>query len=206
MKRITIALAGLVLVACSSVERRDPGAEGIPTVEYNARDLQILAASMAESMIRDRDLNLLQGAGGEADPRPVVYVGKVQNRTSEHIDTVAITDRIKTALVQSDKFRVTTSTQGQKEIEDQVRFQQGTGKVDAATAKAFGRQVGADVIVYGNLIAIEKNEDRSIASGFYKKEDVFYQFTLEAVNIATGEVIWVEVKDIAKIAETGPFG
>ena len=133
-------------------------------------------------------------------------MGGVENRTSEHIDTQAITDSIKTALLKSGKFRLTASNQGQQEIEDQVRFQQGSGRVDPATAKAYGRQFGADVVVYGRLISIEKSDGRTIESGGYKKDDVYYKFTLECVDIETGEILWIDEEEIRKFEETGLFG
>jgi hypothetical protein len=87
-----------------------------------------------------------------------------------------------------------------------VRFQQGSGRVDPDQARAFGKQIGADMVLYGNLRSIEKGRRRSLESGGVKTEDVFYQFNLELTNIETGEVVWADQKDIRKTKKTGLFG
>ena len=73
-------------------------------------------------------------------------------------------------------------------------------------AKAFGKQIGADVVLYGNLRSIEKSKRRNLEDGGYKKDDVWYQFVLELVDIETGEIVWMEEKDIRKTKKTGIFG
>jgi hypothetical protein len=140
------------------------------------------------------------------DPRIVLYMGKVENRTSAHIDTEGITDSMKTKLLKSGKFRLTAGTQGQAEIEDQVRFQQGSGKVLSDTAKAFGRQIGADMILFGTLRTYEKERDRSLSTLGTKTENVDYQFNLDLVNIETGEIVWADEALIRKTKKTGLFG
>jgi hypothetical protein len=95
---------------------------------------------------------------------------------------------------------------GQAEIEKQVRFQQGSGRVDPARAIAFGKQYGAEVVVYGALASIEKTKGRSFESVGAKKEDVYYQFVLNAVNIETGELMWSNEEELRKQQVTGLFG
>ena len=193
--------------ACSSVQYDDPDKVETVTIDFGSTDLQTLAADMTNSLVASPALAYIQHPGKEGgDPRPIVFVGQVNNRTSEHIDTTGITDSIKTAMLKSGKFRIAASQQGQSEVGDQVTFQQGSGRVDPTQAKAFGRQVGADVILYGNLRSIEKSRDRNVEDGLKKTEDVWYQFVLEAVNIETGEVIWLNEKDIRKTEKRGLFG
>ena len=73
-------------------------------------------------------------------------------------------------------------------------------------AKAFGKQLGADVIVYGALRSIEKKTGRSFGSGLTKSKDVYYQFILNCVNIETGEIIWSNEEEIRKSQTSGLFG
>ena len=86
-----------------------------------------------------------------------------------------------------------------------MRFQQGSGRVDPSRAAAFGKQIGADAVLVGNLRSIEKTKDRTLADP-ERRDDVFYQFTMELVNVETGEVIWSELKDIRKTRKKGLFG
>ena len=73
-------------------------------------------------------------------------------------------------------------------------------------AKAFGQQLGADIVLYGALADISKSTGRSIESVGTKKKDVYYQFYLSAVNITTGEILWDKTEDIRKEATVGLFG
>lgn len=199
-----LLLATLALGACTTLSYDDPKKVETLTIDFGSTDLQELAGHMVQSLVNAQSLNYIQKPGD--DKRIVLYVGAVNNRTSEHIDTGGITDSIKVPLLQSGKFRLATSQQGQDELAEQVRFQQGEGRVDPAQAKAFGRQVGADVILYGNLRSIEKSKSRNLEEAMVKKDDVWYQFTLEAVNIETGEVIWADQKELRKSKKTGLFG
>jgi len=202
-----LSLAALSLLgACSSVRYDDPGRVETLTVGYGSTDLQTLSAEMVESLINAPALNYLENSGKGDDKRIIVYTGSVENRTNEHIDTQGITDKMQTALLKSGKFRFVAEKAGQAEIEDQVRFQQETGRVREDMMRSFGKQLGADVIVYGTLRSIDKRKGSSIESGGTRKEDVYYQFVLKCVNIDTAEILWQEESELRKTARTGIFG
>ncbi len=207
MNKLSFLPVFLCLAACSSVGYDDPGKVETLTIDFGSTDLQTLAGSMVDSLIQSPQLNYLQhDYDDKGDLRILTYMGGVENRTSEHIDTQGITDKMQVKLLNSGKFRFVAGEQGQSEIEQQVRFQQGSGRVDPEKAREFGKQLGADVIVYGTLRSIEKDKGRSVESGLYKKDDVYYQFVLKCVNIDTGELIWAEEKELRKTAKTGIFG
>jgi len=71
---------------------------------------------------------------------------------------------------------------------------------------AFGKQIGAEVIVYGTLSSIEKKKGRSLESGGSKFEDTYYLLVLNAVNVETGELMWSDKGEIRKTQRTGLFG
>jgi uncharacterized protein (TIGR02722 family) len=209
MNRITscLALAGLlVATACSGVKYDDPEKVETLNIDFGSTDLQTLAADMVQSLNTAPQLAYLDNPDKGQDKRIVMFMGGVNNRTSEHIDTTAITDSIRVALLNGGKFRFTATPQGQDELAEQVRFQQGSGRVDPALAKAFGKQLGAEVVLLGNLRSIEKTKHRNIEEGLSRKEDVWYQFVLECVNIETGEIVWANEKEIRKTKKTGIFG
>jgi penicillin-binding protein activator len=205
MRRRFLTLAPLFLAAaCSSIRYDDPGRPETLTIDYGSTDLQTLSAEMVESLVSSQNLNYISKPGD--DKRLLVLMGGVENRTSEHIDTQGITDKIQTALLKSGKFRFTAEDAGQDEIGKQVRFQQESGRVNEETARQFGKQLGADVVVYGTLRSIEKGKQRSIESGGTKKEDVYYQFILKCVNIDSAEIMWQEEAELRKTERTGIFG
>lgn len=209
MKRFASALFLVVTVlplGCSSVRYDDPNKVENLTIDWGSTDLQSLAGGMIDSMIASPALSYLEQAHKGDDKKIIAFLGGIDNRTSEHIDTIAIMDKIKVALLKSGKFRMSASPQGQDEVAEQVRFQQGSGRVDPDTARAFGKQLGADVVVYGRLYSIDKHKGRSVESGGVKKDDVYYQFVLECANIDTAEVIWADEKELRKTERTGLFG
>lgn len=199
-------LIPLAFSGCSTVRYDDPGRVETLTIDYGSTDLQTLAGEMVESLISDQNLNYLDNSGKGDDKRVIVYTGTVENRTSEHIDTQGITDKIQTALLKSGKFRFVAEKAGQAEIEEQVRFQQETGRVREDMLRSFGKQLGADVILYGTLRSIEKRKGSSIESRGTRKQDVYYQFVLKCVNIDTAEVLWQDEQELRKTERTGFFG
>ena len=208
MKHLTMALIATALgalSACSSVKYGDPQETETVNIDFGSTDLQTITAKMVRSLIDSPALAYLEGPGKREDKRVIVYAGGIDNRTKEHIDTEAIMESIRTELLQSGRFRFPAGDLGQKQIGDQVRFQ-NDGRVDPVMAKQFGKQIGADMILYGSLISIEKSKGRSLESGASKLEDVYYQFVLNAVNIETGEIVWAEKQEIRKMQRRGLFG
>lgn len=207
MKLATPLIATAVLLAsCSSVGYDDPGKTETLTIGYGSTDLQTLAGGMVESLVDAPALNYLDNSGKGEDKRVIMYVGDVENRTEEHIDTQGITDKIQTQLLKSGKFRFVAADAGQKEIGDQVSFQQGSGRVREDMMRSFGKQFGADVVLYGSLRSIEKKKGSSLESGGTRKQDVYYQFVLKCVNIDTGEILWQDEEELRKTSRTGIFG
>lgn len=209
MKILTTLLgmaAVLPLCGCSTLEYDDPDKVETLTIDFGSTDLQVLAGNMVESLNADRDLDYIKTRQEGEDPRPVVYIGRVENRTSEHIDTQGITDSMLASLMKGDRLRFTASNAGQDEIGEQVRFQQGSGRVDPEHARAFGQQIGADLILAGTLRSIDKEKGRSLQSGGSKKSDVWYQLVLSCVDINTGIIIWANEENIRKTEKKGLFG
>ena len=84
-ENLFIVLLILIFLPCCggmSVKYGDPGAVETITPEYGSTDLQTIAARMVDSLLVHPVLK----------DRPVIYVSRIRNKTSEHIDTEAITD------------------------------------------------------------------------------------------------------------------
>ncbi len=179
---ITMCVSLAIMCGCKTdVYYGDPGAVETVTVTYGSTDLQSIAEKMVDSLIVHPVL----------DGRPVLYVHEVKNKTSEHIDTKAITDKIRTALLRSGRARFTAASDIPQDLIDQLDYQSaGRGIVDPATAKKFGRQVGADYMLFGEIMSITKQAGRV--------KDVYYKITLNLVDIETGLIEWAEEKEIRK--------
>ncbi len=208
MKHSTLFLLAVLIATagCSSVRYGDPQSVETINVDWGSTDLQTFSKQMVNSLLDSPQLAYMKAPGKGDDMRVIAYMGGIQNETKEHINTDAITDSIRTELLQSGKFRFTADKTGQDEIGDQVRFQQESGRVNPEMVKKFGKQIGADVVLYGALRSIEKKQGRSVESGGAKTEDTYYQFVLNCVNLESGEIIWSDKGDIRKTSKTGLFG
>lgn len=212
MKNFQLTLVAAICAAipftssCSSTKYGDPNETETVNKDFGRTDMQTFTKTMVKSLIDSPNLTYLDGPAKREDKRVRLYMGKVDNRTKEHIDTKAIMESIRTDLLNSGRFVFVADQMGQDEIGEQVNFQQGSGRVDPEKAKSFGKQTGAEVIIYGSLMSIEKSKGRSLESGLSKYEDVYYQFILNATNIETAEIIWSEKKDLTKSQRTGMFG
>jgi uncharacterized protein (TIGR02722 family) len=191
MKKLALATTiglSLVLVAgCANksvVRYGDATAVETTDISFGSTDLQKVAGQMTDSLLLSPVVGTLT-----QNKRPVVFVERIKNKTSEHIDTESITDSVSTKLLRSGKFRFVDM--GRVEAaREQLNFQQDGGMVDSSKAVQFGRQVGAEYMLYGNLSSIVKsNKDKS---------DVYYKFTLRLMDLESGLVEWADETEIRK--------
>ena len=126
-----------------------------------------------------------------------MFVDTVKNKTSEHIDTESVTDTISSRLLRSGKFRFVDMSKIAA-LEKQLEYQHDSGNVDDDTAAKRGRQIGAELMMYGNLSSIVKR------SG--DEKDVYYKFTLKVMNVETGIVEWADEAEIRKTEKKSLFG
>ncbi|MEW5800759.1 MAG: penicillin-binding protein activator LpoB [bacterium] len=190
MSVIVTALLGLALFGCpTTVQYGDPGAVDTMTLDFGSTDLQTIAEKMVQSLLVSPVLG---------DKRPVLFVSQVKNKTAEHIDTKSITDSISTALLKSGKVRFTAASEINKDLLEQLEYQQNAGLVNPATQKQFGKQIGADYMLYGEITSINKSAGR--------KKDVYYKITLKLADIESGIIEWADEKEIRKGSQKAFLG
>jgi uncharacterized protein (TIGR02722 family) len=117
-----------------------------------------------------------------------VIVEKVQNRTEEHIDTVSLTDKIRTALIKSGKVRFVNKGE-RGTLEEEYQYSE-TGNVSGPTAKKRGKQIGADYILSG---ALATNVQQVGNDKF-----IYYKLTMNLTNLDTSTIDCVEEREIRK--------
>lgn len=185
--RLTLLLlAAAPLAACSTnTTYEDPEGIEILDTDFSYSDLKQIAQGITDSFLQSNVW------GGDV---PRIVMGGVVNRTNQHIDTVNITDTIRTALIQSGKFSVLAGVgdAGINEINLEIGYQQ-SGAVDQAQAVELGKQLGAEYVFYGRFttLAAQKGD----------VESLYYKFTLNAVNVTTRQIVWAQEKDLRKRKE-----
>ncbi|MCG3728040.1 penicillin-binding protein activator LpoB [Vibrio cincinnatiensis] len=187
MKKSVVALLGLAVLlgGCSNrVSYGDAQAVETVTVDFGSTDLQKIAADMVDSMMMSGSV-----AAITRDARPIVFVERIKNKTSEHIDTESITDTISTKMLNSGKFRFVDMDRVDA-VREQLNFQNNDELVDQSTAIQFGKMVGAQYMLYGNLSSIVKNAGND--------KDVYYKMTMRLMDLKTGLIEWADETEIRK--------
>ncbi|MBY6187187.1 penicillin-binding protein activator LpoB [Marinobacter hydrocarbonoclasticus] len=178
-------ILALVLAGCQSkVEYRDATEVETVDISFGSSDLQAVATKMVDSMLTTPSVVRLT-----ADDRPILFVDRITNKTSEHIDTESITDTISTRLLRSGQFRFIDMTRVDA-VRKQLDYQNNSGMVDPAKAIQFGRQVGAQYMLYGNLSSIVKRDGST--------QDVYYKMTMRLMDLETGLIEWADEKELRK--------
>jgi uncharacterized protein (TIGR02722 family) len=183
----TVGLAITMVAGCaqkSVVRYGDATAVETTDINFGSTDLQKVAGEMTDSLLLSPVVGTLT-----QNKRPVMFVERIKNKTSEHIDTESITDSISTKLLRSGKFRFVDMARVEA-AREQIKFQQDGGMVDTNKSVQFGKQVGAEYMLYGNLSSIVKsNKDKS---------DVYYKFTIRLMDLESGLVEWADETEIRK--------
>lgn len=193
----SIFLAGVLSVSVTGcagkkVKYGDAGAVETTTTDFGSTDLQQMAEKMVDSLLTFPPI-----VEYTAKRRPVIFVDKIKNKTSEHIDTESITDTVSSRLLRSGKFRFVDMTKVAA-VKEQLDYQSESGMVNPAKATAMGKQIGAEFMLYGNLSSIVKRNSDT--------KDVYYKFTMKLMNLETGILEWSDEKEIRKTKEKSMFG
>ncbi len=195
MKKSIIALLGLALIlsGCSNrVTYGDAQSTETTTIDFGSTDLQRIAAEMVDSMLMSGSVAVIT-----RDQRPIVFVERIKNKTSEHIDTESITDTISTKMLNSGKFRF-VDMERVESVRQQLNFQNTDELVNQSSAIQFGKMVGAQYMLYGNLASIVKNAGSD--------KDVYYKMTMRLMDLESGLIEWADETEIRKAQSKRLFG
>jgi uncharacterized protein (TIGR02722 family) len=163
-------------------EYDDPNRVELLDDKFNESDMQQMADTVIKAMVSC-------GYVANAPKPPIVIVERVQNRTEEHIDTVSMTDKIRTSLIQSGKVRFVNKEE-RGTISDEYDYNKEGGAVDPVTAKKAGHQVGADYILSG---ALATNVQEVGNDKF-----VYYKLTMNLTNLSTSTIDCTEERQLRK--------
>jgi len=190
-----IGICAFIISGCATtplVQYGDAQALQSVSTDFSSSDLQQIAESMVDSLLVFPPIVDVTN-----QRRPVITVDKVKNKTMQHIDTESITDSIRAKLVKSGKFRFIDRTTDQETI-NEIKTQQESGLVDKNTAVQFGKQIGAEYMLSGNISEIQQKN--------VQITDVYYKFTLSLKNLTTGILEWTDEKEIRKVSKRRTFG
>lgn len=190
-----ILVTASVLFGCGSreVTRTDPGLVTDLSGYWNETDSRMVADSMVAQCLGGRWLAEYSAAPGRGTgaPRPVIVVGGIFNESSEHINTNLFMNEIERSILESGEVSIAAGGSSRAEVRAE-RHSQGIF-ASPETAAAFGREVGADFVMTGNIGSIvdEQGSTRSI----------YYQVNLELIDVETALKSWMGSLQIKKMIE-----
>lgn len=176
-----------VISSCKSrkVERIDPTQQTDLSGRWNDTDSRLVSNEMISDCMARPWRTDFQAAKGK---KPVVIVGTIRNKTTEHIESETFIKDIEKAFINSGLVSVVQAGDARKELRDERNDQQTFASDD--TKKKWGLEKGADFMLNGVIT--------SIVDQYGKNKVVFYQIDLELTNLETNEKVWIGDKKIKK--------
>lgn len=191
---VIIMLAAAMLVGCGSsrqVTRLDPEKVTDLSGKWNDTDSRLVAEEMVSDCLARPWLSdfLL-----EESKKPVVTVGRIRNKSSEHIDTETFTTDFERELTNSGKVIFVAAKIERDDVREERLEQRDWASEE--TVKKLRQETGADFILLGSI--------KSITDQLEGEKVVFYQTDLELINVETMVKAWMGTKKIKKgISQSG---
>jgi len=196
MRKALIGLGVLfVLAACgTTVERVDTKEVIDLSGRWNDTDSRLVSEEMVTDCLGRPWIEDFRASN--AGRRPVVIVGTVLNRSSEHINVQTFTKDLERALLNSGRVGFVASRQEREEVRAE-RLDQAS-HASEETAKPAGAETGADYMLKGSI--------NTIVDRLGGKQVTYYQVNLELIDLATNRKVWIGEKKIKKLIERSRFG
>lgn len=153
---------------------------------WNDTDSRLVSEEMVKDALNRPWIdNFLKRHGKE----PTVIVGRVINRSHEHINVQTFTKDLERELTNSGRVFF-VAAKGEREEIRAERSEQAQ-HASPETAKAAGKEIGADYMMIGTINTILDEADGV--------KVMFYQVDLEMVDMANNRKVWLGQKKIKKI-------
>ncbi len=190
LKILCVLMIGVAFIGCKTTKVSRISTEETTDLSgrWNDTDARLVAEEMVkDALSRPWLTNYVQDQGR----KPVVIVGTVRNKSSEHIETLTFIKNIERELINSGEVKFVAGKMERKEIRGEREDQQSWASEE--TAKRLAAETGADFMMQGVIT--------SITDAVQGKKVVYYQVNMELVNLETTEKVWIGEKKIKKYIE-----
>lgn len=166
----------------------DPEKTNLLTDGWSETDMQTVVKEMVTSLVAHPKV-------ATAAKPPIIMVTRLQNKTSDHIDTQSVMDMIRVELSQSGKVGF-VDKEAREDVAEEYEYQ-NSGKV-GGNKSGPGNQIGADYILNGRM--------DSIVQEVGKDKTVYYKVTLNMTDLKTNLVVWTNQKQLRKVFRKKTIG
>ena len=191
MKKIALLISAFALfslISCGStskVERYESGADVKDISGYwNENDIKMVCEELISGCIASPRVSAFKAANGRD---PVAIVGKISNKSSEHINTAMVAKRFQTAIINSGVMEFVADSEQRLELRSE--------KVDQAenayeTAKSIGNELAADFMLQGTVYSHVDEEGKEAVRT--------YQVDAQLIDIESNKILWQGEKTLSK--------
>jgi len=192
---LLLIIMGLLMLGCESTKVTRTSSDEITDLSgrWNDTDSRFTAEAMVSSMLSHV---WLENFRLEKEKKPVIIVGGISNRSSEHIDSITFIKDIERELINSGQVEFVAGGAARQEVRKEREDQQS--HATAETAAALAAETGADFIMQG-VIATQTDA----ISG---KRTILYKVDMELVNLVSNQKAWLGTKRIKKLVEQKRLG
>ncbi len=174
------------LVGCGPhVARIEPTQAVDLSGRWNDADSRQVADKMvADLRASDRFAEYARAKGR----KPVIIVGTIRNKTAEHIDAANYVKKIEVAIFNSGLANIVESDAFRDKLREERAQQQDFA--DPATVAQWGKETGADLILFGEMT--------SETDVMGRQRVVNYITTLFLTDMETNQRVWYGQEEIKK--------
>lgn len=183
---LLIVIAALAGCQTRQVTRIDPATEIDLSGRWNDTD----SRKVADQMIYDLfNSDSFKEYAKSKSAKPVIVVGTIRNKTSEHIDADNFVKKFEVVIHNSGAADLVESS----DFRDQLRVERLEQQefADPATVKRMGKEAGADLMLFGEITSeIDTDNNRRVVN---------YLTTLFLTDIETNRRVWYGQNEIKKV-------
>ena len=180
-------LTSIVLFsACSrTVTRLNPSEPVDLSGRWNDTDSRMVADKMIYDLF---DSDPFKKYSDQLGRKPVIVVGTIRNKTSEHIDADNYIKKFEVVIHNSGIAELVES----EEFRDKLRLERADQQdfASSTTAKSWGKEIGADLMLFGEMT--------SETDTYNNKRVVNYITTLFLTDIENNRRVWYGQEEIKK--------
>jgi penicillin-binding protein activator len=187
VKKLFIVMMVFVLVGCAGKQVTRVEVDSTIDLSGNWNDTD--SRKVAEELIVQSTnaawvTNYLMDNG----KKPVVIIGPVRNKSSEHINTRTFIADLEKSFINSGRVKMVASSSEREAIREERAAQQDYSTME--TTKQWGKETGADFMLIGEINSINDRE---------KGDEVkYYQVDVYLVDLEDNSKVWVGDKKLKK--------
>jgi len=189
--RLPFLLVVVLIIAGScarTVSRVDPGQQIDLSGRWNDSDSRMVADKMTSELLNSPRF---KEYAKEIGKKPVIIVGLIRNKTSEHIDADNYIKKFELAIFNSNIADLVESDSFREKLREERAQQQDFA--DPATMAEWGKEVGANLMLFGEMT--------SETDVLNKTRVVNYVTTLFLTDMETNKRVWYGQQEIKKVVK-----